>query len=83
MSKIEDTLKLIKEQTGLELKLCSYFTGLRKHNKKEYFNVELPKNTSESIEYKILKRYSEKYNIISVEPNGAKRLAIYINKKTT
>jgi len=70
---------LIKEQTGLELGLCDYFTGIKEHNGSKYFNVILPKRTSESNEYDILKRFADKYQLISVEPNGLKRVAVFEN----
>jgi len=79
MKAIKDTLELIKEQTGLNLKLCNYFTGIKEHNGRNYFNVILYQITSESKEYDILKRFADKYKYISVEPNGFKRLAIFQN----
>ena len=76
---IPETLELIKEQTGLNLELCDYFTGIKEHNKRKYFNVILPQRTSESKEYGILKRFADKYKLISVEPNGLKRVAVFQN----
>ena len=76
---IPETLELIKEQTGLELDLCDYFTGIKEHNDRKYFNVILSQITSESKEYDILKRFADKYKIISVEPNGLKRVAVFLN----
>lgn len=76
---IAETLELIKEQTGLELNLCDYFTGIKEHNGRKYFNVILSQRTSESKEYDTLKRFADKYKVISVEPNGLKRVAIFQN----
>lgn len=76
---ISDTLDLIKEQTGLELDLCDYFTGIKEHNGRKYFNVILSQRTSESKEYVIIKRFADKYKLISVEPNGLKRVAVFQN----
>lgn len=45
---IQKTLKLIKEQTGLDLKLCPDFTGIKQHKGQKYFNVILKERTSES-----------------------------------
>ena len=73
----ETILELIKEQTGLKLELCDCFTGIREHNGRKYFNVILPQRTSESKEYDILRRFAEKYKLISVEPNGLKRVAVF------
>ena len=74
-----DTLDLIKKQIGLELELCDYFTGIKEHNGRKYFNVILSQRTSESKEYDKLKRFAEQYKIISVEPNGLRRVAVFLN----
>ena len=74
---IPETLELIKEQTGLELELCDYFTGIKEHNSRKYFNVILSQRTSESKEYDVLKRFADKYKLISVIPNGLKRVAVF------
>ena len=76
---ISETLEMIKEQTGLELELCDYFTGIKEHNGRKYFNVILSQRTSESKEYDTLKRFADKYKLISVEPNGLKRVAVFQN----
>lgn len=76
---VSDTLDLIKDQTGLELELCDYFTGIKKHNGRKYFNVILSQRTSESNEYDKLKRFADKYKLISVEPNGLNRVAVFQN----
>lgn len=74
---IEETLKLIKDYTGLDLQLCDYFTGVKKSAKGEYFNVVLKHPIYESHEHTILERFAKQYKIIQVEPNGYKRLAIF------
>ena len=76
---IPEILELIKEQTGLKLELCDYFTGIKEHNGRKYFNVILLQRTSESKEYDRLKRFADKYKLISVEPNGLKRVAVFQN----
>ena len=76
---IPEILELIKEQTGLELELCDYFTGVKKHKGRKYFNVILSQRTSESKEYEELERFADKYKLISVEPNGVNRVAIFQN----
>jgi|GEM_PF-1147698 len=73
------TLDLIKEQTGLELELCDYFTGIQEHNGRKYFNVILSQRTSESQDFDKLKRFANQYKIISVEPNGLRRVAVFLN----
>lgn len=79
MFSIPETLELIKEQTGSKLELCDYFTGIKEHNGRKYFNVILSQRTSESKEYETLKRFADKYKLISVEPNGLKRVAVFQN----
>ena len=76
---IPETLELIKEQTGLQLELCDYFTGIKEHNGRKYFNVILSQKTNESKEYEVLKRFADKYKLISVEPNGVKLVAVFQN----
>lgn len=77
---IQETLELIEKQTGLKLTLCDYFAGLRYHNGMPYFNVVIDSIVSESKEYDLLERFAKQYSLINVEPNGYKRLAIYINQ---
>jgi len=73
----KDTLLLIEEQTGLKLTLCDFFTGIRTVGSKKYFNVILAHRTSESKEFDTLNRFSKKSGLISVEPNGVKRIAVF------
>lgn len=77
-NKINETLILIEEQSGLRLELCDYFTGIRYFNDKPYFNVVLKKRISESLEYDILKRWCNKYKNLQIENNGLKRVAVFI-----
>lgn len=76
---IPEALDLIKEQIGLELNLCDYFTGIKEHNGQKYFNVVLSQRTSESQDFDKLKRFAEQYKLIKVEPNGLKRVAVFFN----
>ena len=78
---INETLEMIKEQTGLELQLCDYFTGIKYHAGKPYFNVMLDKRTSESADFVKLERFSDKYKSIEVAPNGVNIVAIYFTEK--
>ncbi len=41
MNLINEKIKEIKEQIGIELIPCDYFDGIRQFNGKEYFNVIL------------------------------------------
>jgi len=75
----KNILDLIKEQIGLELNLCDYFTGIKEHNGQKYFNVILSQRTSESQDFDKLKRFAEQYKLIKVEPNGLKRVAVFLN----
>lgn len=78
---ISDTLKLIKDQTGLELQLCDYFTGLQMCEGVNYFNVILKDRVWCSKEYDILTRFANKYNLIRVESCGPNRISIFIIEK--
>lgn len=77
-NKINDTLTLIEEQTGLRLELCEHFKGIRYFNYKPYFNVILKDKISESLEYLKIKRWSDQYRILHIESNGLKRISIFI-----
>jgi len=70
-------LGLIKEQTGLNLKLCGHFTGIKTFKGEKYFNVELPERISQSKEFDKLEKFANKYGLIRVEPNGLNRVAIF------
>lgn len=74
----KNILDLIKEQIGLELNLCDYFTGIKEHNGQKYFNVILSQRTSESQDFDKLKRFAEQYKLIKVESNGLKRVAVFL-----
>lgn len=75
---IEQTLKLIKDQTGITLELCDDFPGIYTHKKKKYFNVILnDARIYTSPTWRKLKEFSIKTKLISIEPNGVERVAIY------
>ena len=76
---ITKILEMIKNQIGLHLDLCDYFTGINNFNGKKYFNVLLKERTSESNDYNKLLRFSKVYKTIDIEPNGVNRVAIIIN----
>lgn len=80
---IQKIIKFIKSQIGLSLiqDKDTYFTGIKKHNGRKYFNVELPVRVSESNEYDLLERFANKFKLISVEPNGVNRVAIFFDDK--
>lgn len=78
---ITKTLQLIKDQTGLNLPLCPYFTGVQSHRGRKYFNVVLSAPTCFSAEYDKLKRFSSDFGLILVEPNGLNRVAVFLNQK--
>lgn len=76
---IQQTLKLIKEQTGLDLQLCESCTRIKKRNGRKYFNIVLNERVSESKEFDLLKRFADKYQMISVEANGFQRAIIFLS----
>lgn len=77
---IEKVLKTIKLQTGLDLTLDTHFSGLFTHKGQKYFNIELQRPVSESKEYDLLQKFANKTKMIRIEPNGAKRIAIFFNE---
>lgn len=78
MNTIKETLDLISEQTGLSLTHCNYFTGLCEYSNGKYFNVMLDQPVFCSNVYDTLTRFANSKGIVRVEPNGYKRLAIFI-----
>ena len=82
METVDRVLKEIKELTGINLTPCGFFTGIKNHNGKSYFNVILNDNVSDSKEYDSLLRLANKNSIIiDVQPNGVKRLAVFYDNK--
>lgn len=76
---INSTLLFIKEHTGLALLLDERFCGLQYHNKRVFFNVEIEEPCFESAEFERLLKISGSYRVVkSVEPNGYKRLAVFV-----
>ena len=72
-----EILAYIKEQVGLDLLLCEYFTEIREYNGKPYFNVILDNRVSESQQYIKLERLALYSSVISeIQPNGVTRIAI-------
>lgn len=78
---MKDTLRLIKEQTGLDLQPCGHFTGIRTCRSGRYFNVELAQRLSVSEEYAVLERFANRLQLIRVEPNGLCRAAIFLGAR--
>ncbi len=78
---IQETLRTIKEHTGLTLTPCDHFTGILFLNCEPYFNVLINDPAYDSEEYAALCRFADKYGLIRVEPNGWKRLAIFVIKE--
>ena len=78
MDEAIEKLNEIKEFTGVSLVMCSDFPGIRIMNERKYFNVhtETPVFTSKT--YDMLIRLKEKGIVKNVEPNGYKRIAIFI-----
>lgn len=75
---VTDKVAEIKEQVGIDLTLCEDFAGIHWHKNKRYFNVITEEPVHESKVYDALLRLTKKGVISSVEPNGVKRLAIFI-----
>lgn len=74
---MKNVLKIIKKQTGISLNPCDHFEGIHSNNGERYFNVLLSERVSESKVFTDLERFSDKYGMIRVEPNGINRVAIF------
>ena len=75
---IKSTLNHIEEQVGLKLLLCDNFKGIQEHAGDKYFNIVLEMRTSESVEFRKLEKFANKYQTIRIAPNGLNRVAIYL-----
>ena len=75
-----EVLAYIKDQIGISLELCDYFTEIKDFNGKPYFNVILNDRVSESRQFAKLERLAIQSNVISeIQPNGVCRVAIVCN----
>lgn len=75
---VEETLKLIEDQVGIQLELDTNNGVIRSNSRGEnYFNVKIKDPAWRSIEYSKLDRFAKKYKSIRVEYNGYKRIAIF------
>ena len=79
---IKDKIKEIKDIYGIVLTADDYFTGIRKHNGKEYFNVIIEGRVSESNVLNRLKKAVSQNVISSAEPGGVNRISIFLHRKT-
>lgn len=75
-----DQLKQIEAVSGLNLVLCSHFTGVRFYKGMPYVNIELSCPYSSSGDVTKLKRLAHKYPTLlrNIEPNGYKRAALFL-----
>lgn len=73
----DEVLLYIKRQIGLDLVLCDYFTGIRHYNGQKYFNAVLSQRTSESDQFARLSSFADRSGLISVQPNGVNRVAVF------
>lgn len=80
MTMQEKILNYIKDQIGIDLQLCDYFTEIKDFNGKPYFNVILSDRVSDSQQMVKLERLAAKSSVISeIQPNGVCRVAIVFN----
>lgn len=77
INSIEATLLKIKEQIGLNLNLCDYFTGIYKCGSKEYFNVIIEDSIVGGKTYDKIRSLIKLGIISNCEPNGVHRVAIF------
>lgn len=78
---IAKTLAIIKKFCGLSLEPCDYFTGIHNHVSRKYFNAILNERCDVySKELRVLERLVQKGIIAKIEPNGLKRVAIFLQE---
>lgn len=79
MTTIQQVLEEIKMQIGLSLVEDTAFPGIQNHCGRSYFSVDLGDRVTESAAFAKLERYaSPDSSVISVEPNGVNRVAIFV-----
>lgn len=76
---IHCVLKLISEQTGLNLSLCEDFKGIMQFDGKSYFNIILPSRKGDCTVYQKLQRWADQYKLVSLMENGVRRIAVFPN----
>ncbi len=76
---INKAMLFIKEQSGLTMSLDEHFRGLQYHNDRVFFNVEIKMPCFDSPELnKLLRICGSDRTVKHVEPNGYKRIAIFV-----
>ena len=75
---VADTLKMIKEQLGLDLKLAPNCKGLKTKFGKKYFNVALESPLFCSKQFELLAQFSAQYGLIDVAPGGNMVATIFV-----
>ena len=76
---MKKAIETIQEQTGLTLNVCPQFPEVYTHNGRSYFNVILKERCTDSLEFDILNSYAERSGLISVQPNGVNRVAVFFD----
>ncbi len=76
----KSVIEYVNKQIGVCFDLCLDLPEIKNFNGVDYFNIKLNQSVSESLEYKLLERLSKKSSVIHhIEPNGLKRVAIFVN----
>lgn len=72
----------IREQIGVVVEPCDYFTGVRQTGGLAYVNLMLRQRTSESRDFDAIERLCACSSMIErVEPNGPTRVAAFLKQE--
>ena len=79
MTNLEKLQTYVKEQTGIVLEPCDYFSGEQTMGNEIYYNFILKNRVWDSQEFFSLNRLAQNSSLISrIEPNGVERIAIIL-----
>lgn len=75
---IKKLTNFMEKQTGIKFPPDDYFTGIKTHQGKKYFNVDLSKNPKHEVNLRRL--VLSPGPIIDVELNGVYRFAVFFDE---
>lgn len=76
---INEAMLFIRDQAGLALSLDRRFCGIQHHKDRVYFNVEIERPCFDSPELDgLLRICGSDRTVKHAEPNGYKRIAIFV-----
>ena len=75
----EEGLEIVRKLTGVIAELDKHFTECAEIDGEFLFNVFLKDRLSRSRDFEILSEFANKYDILGVQANGARRVLVGLN----